>query len=235
MKITKTVVELEKVNFDYNGDYLLKNISINVEERDFVAIIGPNGAGKTTLIKIILGLLKPNSGKIKLFSKNIEDFHEKDWNLIGYIPQKAEIDNNFPGSVKEILSMKCINIDKKVLEILNLENLLEQKFSNLSGGQQQKVLIALALSSDPKLLILDEPTVGVDASALQKFYEILQKLNKEKQVTVIIVTHEIGIIQNFVKSVICINREFTSKGDPKDIDQMLKQAYGAGFEIHKHV
>jgi len=225
-------LDMDHVSFSYEGNDVFRDVAIHIEEGDFVAVIGPNGSGKTTLIKIALGLLRPQEGRINLFRTPIEAF--KAWDLIGYIPQKGDFERNFPGSVNEVLALKGGVADPKTLKMLEIEELGKRRFSELSGGQQQKVLIALALSSRPKLLILDEPTVGVDVKALQNFYFILKKLNKERGVTVLLVTHEVGMIQSYVKSVLCVSRDFSCKGKPENLEDILKEAYGKSFDIHHH-
>jgi zinc transport system ATP-binding protein len=226
------VLEMKGVSYAYNGNPVFSGVTMSIGEGDFVAVIGPNGSGKTTLMKIALGLLRPQEGRVTLFGKDIGSF--RDWKLVGYIPQKSEFDRNFPGSVAEILSLKGASPDHKLFHVLDIHKLLSKRFSDLSGGQQQKVLIALALSSGPKLLVMDEPTVGVDVSALQNFYSMLKRLNNELGVSIVLVTHEVGMIQNYVKSVFCISREFTCSGPPEDMEEMLRKAYGKGFEIHHH-
>lgn len=216
----KSIIEINSLSFSYRESEILENISLRIEEKDFIALIGPNGSGKTTLIKIILGLLEPNKGEIDLKIKKEE---------IGYVPQYHEIDPNFPGTVKEILSKK----NKEIIEQTGIEDLMEKKFVNLSGGQQQKVLIALALEQNPKLLILDEPTSGIDSRSEQSFYELLKKLNK-KGVTIILVTHEIGMVHSLVKDVICINHRICCTGKTAELPQLLKKAYGSDFIQHHH-
>lgn len=228
----KPIICLNDISFSYDKVPILEHISIDIDEQDFVAIIGPNGAGKTTLVKLILGMLHANTGTVEVFDKNIEKFDA--WNLIGYIPQKTDIDRNFPGNVREILLLKQEKINKNITELLEIEKILNERFSELSGGQQQKVLIALALSTNPRLLILDEPTVGVDLRSLDSFFNILKKLNKEMKVTIVLVTHEVGVIQKFVNNIICINRNFSCRGSPEKIGHMLKQVYGSSFGIHTH-
>ncbi len=225
-------LEMDGLSFAYDGNIVFKDVDVRVEEGDFVAVIGPNGSGKTTLVKIALGLIRPQEGAVRLFGVPVGDF--RDWGLIGYIPQKSEFDRNFPGSVRETLALKGGKPDGKLMKLLDIERLLERRFSELSGGQQQKVLIALALSSKPKLLILDEPTVGVDVSALQNFYSILKRLNREMGVTIVLVTHEVGMIQSYVKSVFCISRDFSCRGPADEMEEMLEKVYGKSFGMHRH-
>ncbi len=225
-------LEMDGLSFAYDGNVVFKDVDVRVEEGDFVAVIGPNGSGKTTLVKIALGLMKPQKGAVRLFGTAVEDF--KDWELVGYIPQKSDFDRNFPGSVSETLALKGGRPEDRIMKMLDIGRLQEKRFSELSGGQQQKVLIALALSSKPKLLILDEPTVGVDVSALQGFYSILKRLNREMGVTIVLVTHEVGMIQSYVKSVFCISRDFSCRGPADEMDEMLEKVYGKSFGIHHH-
>ncbi|MBI5227846.1 metal ABC transporter ATP-binding protein [Candidatus Micrarchaeota archaeon] len=229
------VIEIKDLSFSYNENEVLNNISVEIGKGEFVAMIGPNGSGKTTLIKIILGLLNPTGGSIKLFGKDISEF--RDWNEIGYIPQKGSIEENFPGSISEVISLKegSCSEKEKIVKMLDLEKLLGRKFSNLSGGQQQKVLIALALTSNPKLLILDEPTVGVDLKVQQSFYEILHKLNSELGVTIIIVTHDVGVIPNYVQSIISINHNICCKSKSEKMEELLEQVYGKKVQMFHHM
>ena len=151
------IVNVSSLSFSYGSVKVLENISFSIEERDFLAIIGPNGSGKTTLIKILLGFLEPISGSVMLSIPR---------HSIGYVPQRYAIDRNFPGTVEEIFS----DSKSDAIELTRIKDLLKKKFVNLSGGHQQRVLIAMALQQNPKLLILDEPTAGVDVHAQQSFY-----------------------------------------------------------------
>ena len=219
MPVTQIAL-VSDVSFAYGSNIVLQNISFDIHENDFIALIGPNGSGKTTIIKILLGLLKPSKGEVLL---NIS--RQK----IGYVPQHHTVDRNFPGTVQEILSTKA----KELLTLVGIESLLKTKFVSLSGGQQQRVLIALALKQNPELLILDEPTAGVDVAAQQSFYQLLQKLNK-KGISIVLVTHEIGVISSLVKRVLCINHTICCSGKPKDVPKLIKEMYGADFLHHHH-
>ena len=224
-----SVVKISSLSCSYNGDSVLEDISFDVRKKDFVAIIGPNGSGKTTLINAMLGKLKPAGGSITLFGKKQEDFTE--WERIGYVPQRFSVDRLFPGTVREILSMGKSN---KPAPALGMRQLLHKKFSELSGGQQQKALIAFALQSDPELLILDEPTVGIDAKSQQEFYLMLKHLNSERGVTIVVVTHDVGIIPSHFKRVVCIHQKTCCQGPVSEIEDLLKKAYGDQFVPHTH-
>jgi len=216
----KSLISVSALSFSYDRNMILEDISFNIQENDFVAIIGPNGSGKTTLIRILLGFLTPTKGSIWLSIPR---------NEIGYVPQRYTLDKNFPGTVEEILSSENL----KIIEEVGIENLLKKKFISLSGGQQQLVLIALALQQNPRLIVLDEPTAGVDVQAQQSFYELLKKLNKQG-ITIVLVTHEVGVIPSLVKKVLCINHRICCFGKPEEVPQLLKQMYGQHFVHHHH-
>jgi len=216
----KPLIEVTSLSFSYGETHVLEDISLMVKENDFIAIIGPNGSGKTTLVKVMLGILAPTGGTVtRLLRKH----------QIGYVPQRYTIDKNFPGTVKEILATQ----DKAGSVQAGIDNLLNKKFISLSGGQQQRVLIALALQQKPKLLILDEPTAGVDIRAQQTFYGLLRDLNRTG-IAVILVTHEVGIISSLVKTVICINHKVCCMGKPEEMPRLLKKMYGEHVVHHHH-
>ena len=225
------IVEVLGISYSYNGNDALSNISFSIKEKDFVAVIGRNGSGKTTLMRLILGLLELQTGEIRLFGKNIRNF--KEWACVGYVPQTYNIDNNLPVSVRELLSLNGSQ-KNEIMDMLKISDIIGKKFSDLSGGQQQRVMIALSLSSNPKLLILDEPTVGVDIKAQQDFYDLLKKLNKEMGVTIILVTHDVGLVSSYVNNVICLNGNVCCCGKAHDTERLLKQVYGQDFTIHHH-
>ncbi|HLC91324.1 MAG TPA: metal ABC transporter ATP-binding protein [Candidatus Nanoarchaeia archaeon] len=215
----KPLISVSNLHFSYGENTILEDINVEIVEHDFIALIGPNGSGKTTLVKVLLGLLQPTSGEIFLSIPK-----EK----IGYVPQRYTIDKTFPGTVEEILITK----EGEAIKQTGIKDLLKKKFISLSGGQQQRVLIALALQGSPKLLILDEPTAGVDVQAQQAFYALLKQLNK-KGITIILVTHEVGVLSSLVKKVLCINHRICCMGHPQDMPKLLKQMYGQHF-IHHH-
>ncbi len=216
----KSLISVSSLSFSYGENKVLDNISFEIKEDDFIALIGPNGSGKTTLVKLLLGLLDSSKGEIKLSIPKSK---------IGYVPQRYTIDKNFPGTVQEILSSK----DGEIVKQIGIEVLLPKKFISLSGGQQQRVLIALALQKNPLLLILDEPTAGVDIQAQQEFYDLLKRLNKNG-ITIILVTHEVGVLSSLVKKVLCINHKICCMGKPEEMPKLLKQMYGEHFIPHHH-
>lgn len=189
-----SLVSVSKVKLGYNNIPVVDGLSFDVEEKDFICIVGPNGAGKTTLIRGILGLIPLMSGKIK-FGLNE--------NQIGYMPQETTVDANFPASVFEIVLSGSLNkpgifysAETKTrasgtLKLLGISKLEKQSFSELSGGQRQKVLLARALMATDKLLILDEPSNNLDQKSKESLYELVQKLNSEHNIAIVMVTHDL--------------------------------------------
>lgn len=205
-------IEVKDLVFAYGKDNILKNISFDLNRGDFLTIQGENGSGKSTLIKLILKDLKKKSGQIKLFGKDIEEFD--DFSKIGYVPQVNDANKvAFPVTGKEFVVLnlykkfnifnrptkKCYKKVYDTFEILNIENLLNIPFNQLSGGQAQKVMIARAMVNDPDLLILDEPTVGVDENSKRDFLKLLAHLNDEHKISILMISHEMDIVREFSK------------------------------------
>ena len=210
------IVEFDKVYFGYTSEYILKNISFSVNEGDFVSIIGSNGAGKSTILKLILGELNQNKGEIKIFGENIKKFNR--WNHIGYLEQNAYYKIlNFPATVYETVISNMFydiglfkfpnkNHRTKVIEslkLLGMEKYSNRTISKLSGGQIQRVFLARTLVANPKILILDEPTNGVDRETVDIIYNILSDLNKNKNISIIMVTHDIDIVSKISSKIFC--------------------------------
>ncbi|QCR32899.1 metal ABC transporter ATP-binding protein [Lysinibacillus sp. SGAir0095] len=229
--MSQTLIEMKNVSFQYEYTQVLKNISLKVDEGDFLAILGPNGSGKSTLLKLLLGLLKPMTGQVELFGQSNETFHNREW--IGYVSQKSNAFNSgFPATVEEVVKSgltKKVGLLKKmpkdandkVIEALNsvgMEQFRSRNIGQLSGGQQQRVFIARALISDPKVLILDEPTVGIDHENVQSFYDMLAKLNEEQNKTIILVTHDVDTVSNRISHVACLNQTIHFHGFKKEFD-----------------
>jgi zinc transport system ATP-binding protein len=236
---TKNLIEVKDVSFSYNRDEILKDISLDVHRGDYTGIVGPNGAGKTTLIKIILGLLKPSGGSIRIFGEDINQF--KDWSKIGYVPQKAtNFDVNFPATVKEVVAMSRFakrglfhgtnKQDEKIIEEslkqVEMWDYKDRLIGDLSGGQQQRVFIARALAGQPEIIFFDEPTTGIDKKSQDEFYNILRKLNTEFDLTLILVTHDVDRIVKEAMHIACVDKtlvyhrsveEFLKAGELVDI------------------
>lgn len=223
-----SIINIKNVSFAYEVQTVLDNISLEVNEKDFLAIIGPNGGGKSTLLKLILGVNKLQKGSIKVLenkpSLNLEN--------IGYVPQNTNINTNFPISVLDVVLMghikdkltskkqkwykKLFNISyekseiacaKGALEQVGMEDFANSKIGSLSGGQRQRVMIARSLCTHPKILLLDEPTASIDVEGQRKIYELLKVLNKT--ITIVVVSHDISVILNYASKVAHINKTLT--------------------------
>jgi zinc transport system ATP-binding protein len=244
----RPLIRIEDVAFRYGRDPVLVDIELSIQPGDFLAVIGPNGSGKTTLIKIMLGLLAPSRGTVSLFGTPIREF--RDWDRVGYVPQKAtHFDPYFPASVQEVVGMglvaggnrgRLLSGERKsrVLEALASVGLGDEKsrpIGELSGGQQQRVFIARALVSSPAILVLDEPTAGVDVGAQNTFYSMLDRLNREKGLTVVFSTHNVGVVTEHVNKVACINQRLYFHGSHEEFcatDHLLEMAGGRAHIIH---
>lgn len=222
------VLEIEKVSFSFYNNEVLKDISFKLYKGDFLGLIGQNGSGKTTLIKLILGIYNLKKGKIKILGKNLRNFNN--WDKIGYVQQKAtNIESSFPANVSEIVAMgllskkrfpKIISKDdikkvNSVLKLVNMDSYFNRRINELSGGQQQRVMIARAIVSNPEILILDEPTTGVDINMQKSFYDLLKDLNK-KGITIILISHDIGTITNNVNKIAYLNKTLEFYDSHKD-------------------
>lgn len=210
------IIEFDKVYFGYTSEYILKNINFSANEGDFVSIIGSNGAGKSTILKLILGELNQNKGDIKIFGDNIKNFNR--WHYIGYLEQNAYYKMlNFPATVYETVMSNMFhdiglfkfpnkNCRAKVIEslkLLGMEKYSNRTISKLSGGQIQRVFLARTLVANPKILILDEPTNGVDSETVDIIYNILSDLNKNKNISIIMVTHDIESAAKISSKIFC--------------------------------
>jgi zinc transport system ATP-binding protein len=245
MQLNQPIIEVNNVSLGYGSEEILSDIHLNVQQGDFAGIIGPNGSGKTTLLKVILGLAKADHGEVRLFGEELSKF--KSWEKIGYVPQKAtHFNNRLPITVKEVVSLgftgkaKGVKLNDKIQEALRVVGMSDHEnrlLKELSGGQQQRVFIAKALVSSPELLILDEPTTGVDASSQDQFYELLSNLNANG-LTLIMVSHDLDIVVKEVNKLICINKTILYSGPPEEFiesDNIEKlQGKSRKVILHKH-
>jgi zinc transport system ATP-binding protein len=215
------LITLTNVWSGYQKDYILQDINLTINELDFLGIIGPNGGGKTTLIKLILGLLKPWRGEVKIMGREVN----KGRQYLGYVPQILEFDRNFPVRVEDVVLMGRLNnyrlfklynkqdynIVYNALDQVGILNLSKCNICELSGGQRQRVYIARALASQPRILILDEPTANVDPQNQHSIYELLKQLNQF--ITIVMISHDLEGISNYVKTLACLNRRLIYHGD----------------------
>lgn len=248
MKDRHPLIEIEDLEFRYRRDPVLVDVELAIEAGDFLAVIGPNGSGKTTLIKIMLGLLEPSRGSVSLFGAPIRDFQE--WERVGYVPQKAtHFDPYFPASVQEVVATGLVaggrrkrsvsgerkSLVLRALEAVGMHDKHTRPIGELSGGQQQRVFIARALVSSPDILILDEPTAGVDAEAQNTFYAMLDRLNRERGLTVVFSTHNVGVVTKHANKVACINQRLYFHGSHDEFcetDHLLEMVGGRAHIIH---
>lgn len=239
------IVEIDRLSYAYSGNLVLDNISFTIDEGNILGIIGPNGAGKTTLFSCMLGLLDDYTGTIKILGEDIKKKNSKVFKSIGYIQQKKTIEQNFPATVEEIVSLGITIMDKtskeKIALALETVGLLAQKdrrVGELSGGQQQRVLIAKAMVNNPKLLILDEPVTGIDLEMQNKFYSLLKKLNQENKITIIWASHDLDAVNRFATSVACINRSMFFHGKTYEFFEnpdLLKAYSESSMQAHMHL
>lgn len=232
------ILKVEDLSYKYDKQYALENISFEVDKGDYLAVLGPNGSGKTTLIKLLLGLLEPESGRIDYI------FNHKKVS-IGYVPQKVMAkDKLFPATVKEIVATGLLEGKKgiryytkddykkvdDVLSLLDAYDFKNKRISELSGGQQQRVLLARAIVKNPELLILDEPTSALDPKMREEFYDILGDLNK-KGVSIIFISHDITSIEKYANKALYLNKELVYFGDFDKFKHSKEVIKYMGFEL----
>jgi zinc transport system ATP-binding protein len=243
-QIQTPIIKIENLNFRYDRERVLEDINLTIPKGSFLGIVGPNGSGKSTLLKLMLGLLKVKNGKIELFGTPQQKFRQ--WDRIGFVSQKANSFNTgFPATVYEVvasglakkaglfkrISSKYRKDIQEAIESVGMTPFAERNIGELSGGQQQRVFIARALVSKPDVLILDEPTVGVDSKNVQNFYDMLDHLNKDLGITLLLVTHDIGSISSKVTHVACLNKHLHFHGRTEEFEQ-LKEGEMSSFYGH---
>ncbi|MDD4126954.1 MAG: ABC transporter ATP-binding protein [Methanomicrobium sp.] len=241
--MSETAVDVRNVTIYRDNQKILDEINFKIEEGQSYAIIGPNGGGKTTLIKVILGLIKPENGTVRIYG----DEPEKNRYLLGYVPQFHTFDFNFPITVREMVltgrlghikgfrkkySDSDIEMVDEALSSLGIANLSERSLNELSGGEQQRAIIARAIVGKPKILLLDEPTVYVDSPTEDKFHDILMQLHKK--MTIVLVTHDIGVLSSNVDIITCLNRKLYTHNDNVITDDMLLSAYKCPVDLIAH-
>ena len=245
----KPIVEFRDVSVRYNNEVLaLDRITLDVNDRDLIALIGPNGAGKSTLLNVILGLTKPTSGSVKLFGTQVLTNNLKH---VGYVPQKAQAqDANSPFTVFETVTLGRIpqagvlhrlgggdrQKVEEVLRLFEIYGLKDRKIGQLSGGQAQRVFVAKAIVAEPKLLLLDEPMSGVDVASKSEFYGIIERLNKQMGITIILSSHDIGAVTKLANRVVCINRSlfFCGQNFEFSASTVLPKMYDYPVETMDH-
>lgn len=251
MRMATPLLELERVDFSYNGEKALEEVSFSVAAGDYIGIVGGNGSGKTTLLKVMLGLLPPDQGTVRLFGEPLSRF--RDWSKVGYVPQHiARAESAFPATVGEVVAsglpsrsvlrgpLRSAGERTQVDEALRragIADFARRRIGELSGGERQRVFIARALVSRPSLLVLDEPTTGVDVRSEAEFYAFLGELNRNG-ITIILVSHDLDVVAREVGTVIALNRRVVCQVPSEEFvsGDYLKQLYGEGarFVPHHH-
>jgi zinc transport system ATP-binding protein len=235
-------IEVEHVFYSYEGSEVLRDVTFNLERGEFLGIIGPNGGGKTTLLKLLLGILKPDRGRIRILGQEPHDAGHR----VGYVPQNIGFSRSFPISVADVALMGRLSRSKiarrytdedrekirQVLEKVGMWEYRDRPIDKLSGGQRQRVFIARALSTDPEILYLDEPTAGIDTEFQSHLYDFLKELNRE--VTIVVITHDIGVISSYMKSIACLNRHFIFHEGGEITQKMIDMAYQCPVDLIAH-
>ncbi|MCK9581647.1 MAG: ABC transporter ATP-binding protein [Methanoregula sp.] len=237
------VIEVEDLWLKRNGEEILEGINLRIMPGDVYAIIGPNGGGKTTLLKVILGLIPPDRGTVRILGGQPREKRH----LLGYVPQLRTFDFHYPISVREMVLSGLLGrktgilktftaadtmLADKALATMGISHLAGRAIRDLSGGEQQRVVIARALVGDPQVLLLDEPTVFVDAPTETQFYDILGNL--ARTMTIVMVTHDIGVIVSHVTKVACLNRRLFTHDSRELTEDMIQGAYQCPVDIIAH-
>jgi len=239
---SKELVKLEDIWVYYDDVPVLEGVNLSIEKDDFLGIIGPNGGGKTTLLKVVLGLVKPSRGTVTVLGST----PERNRKLIGYIAQSSLFDHDFPISVLEVVLMgrygkvglikRFSNEDKrlalKALENVEMLDYKDRQIGRLSGGEQQRVFIARALVAEPKMLLLDEPTTGVDTPMQTEFYELLAKL--KRTMAIVLVSHDISAVSIHVDSIACLNHQLYYHGSKEVGPEILEATYKCPVQMIAH-
>ncbi len=246
---SEIIVRAEHLSVAYQDKLVLEDITFDIHAGEFWGILGPNGSGKTTLLRAMLGLNEPFSGSITMFGKNPHELgSERD--RIGYVPQHAIIDFNFPIRVKDVVLLgrsrkigighRASQSDKdavaQAMEFVEITDLADRQIGRLSGGQRQRVLIARALALQPSILLLDEPTAALDVNAAESFYEWLNNMHEKMNLTLVLVSHDVGVVSRYVSSVACLNRTLVAHGVPSEVlaGGALEKMYGCDAMLFGH-
>lgn len=243
------LIRVEGLGYKIGSQSILEQVSFEIKKGEYVGVLGPNGGGKSTLLKLILGLLKPSAGEIFLYGTKAAKFKQR--YKLGYVPQHLGLSSpGLPATVLEVIQSGLTaklgpfrslgsadhQAVEQAIELCALENLKKQPLAGLSGGERQRVFIARALAAGPELLLLDEPVTGVDLASQERFYQFIAKLNRELQLTLMFVSHDLGVIVGEVSSLLCLNKTLVCHGPAADSynDGLLNQLYGKSTHSHLH-
>jgi zinc transport system ATP-binding protein len=249
--MSEQVVQIEDLYFSYGEQTVLDGVNLSVSRGEFLGIMGPNGSGKSTLMRLILGLLPPQKGNIYVFGQPV--YPLKKHLRIGYVSQKVNHFNlGFPATVREVVASGLTGrlglfrwmsksdwaFVEQMIEQVGLTPWMHRNMGKLSGGQQQRAFMARALVHKPELLILDEPTVGVDVKSTRQFYQLLTSLHQNQRLTLILVTHDISVVSTYVNRVACLNKKLFFHGDPDDFvekqQEILSAVYDHEVQVVRH-
>jgi len=237
----REIVRLDNVSFSYNGTPALTDVNLTINAGDFACVVGPNGGGKTTLVKLMIGLLTPTRGSVRLFGQPPGRSRHR----AGYVPQQLECDVTFPVRVRDVVLMgrlregffpRYSREDKaaalQALEAVELYPLRNRTFGELSGGERQRVLIARALAGRPEILVLDEPTAHVDIAVQKDLHDLLTDLNRS--ITIVLITHDLGFVSSYVNQVICVNRTVVKHPTSRITGEIIAEMYGTDVSMVRH-
>lgn len=237
--MTAPIVEIHGLSFQYSGQEVLRDINLTIQRGDFVSVIGPNGGGKTTLVKLILGLITPTCGTVRIGGKP-PGAHST---VVGYVPQYINHNLNFPASVMDVVLMGRYNPGRRLffgnkrkdrrealeaLERLGMADHSRKKITALSGGQRQRVLIARALVTNPELLVLDEPTASLDTKGQTDFFDLLKELNRD--LTILVVSHDLLVVSSYAKSIACVNKRLHYHQTVGTTGELMEAFYSCSVE-----
>ena len=228
------IVEIRNLTVKYDGHVILNELNFYINSGEIVAIIGPNGSGKTTLLKAILGLI-PHQGEVKIFGGP----PQLALNDIGYVPQRFDFDRSFPLMVGEFLDFVKVTNEswrEEVLREVGVNAFMDKRLGELSGGQMQRLLMAKAMLKEPRLLMLDEATSGVDMAAEMTFFELIEHVNEEHGVTIVLISHEVQMVYKFATQILCLNKDLVCNGRPKEAitQEVLEKLHGKNIEFQPH-
>ncbi len=235
------VISIDGASYAYGDGWVLENVNLKIFDGEFTSIVGPNGGGKTTLLRLMLGLLKPQRGSVRVMGGKPEDARDK----LGYMPQHLNFDPLFPVSVMDIVLMgrlqgmgkiRYSDADRETaqrcLRELDAEHLAKRQFADLSGGQRQRVLLARTLTCQPKILLLDEPTANVDLEVERSLYNVLLKLNE--RMTILVVSHDLSFVSKSIESVICVNRNVVRHQTSEITPESIRKLYRTDMRVVLH-
>jgi len=226
----QNILEVKNLTVNFNNEKVIDNLSFNLKKGENLVVVGPNGAGKTVLLRTLIGMI-PFEGEIK-WEKDVK---------IGYVPQKILPEKNIPLSIEEFFNFKKIDSNQivKALKSVGINDLsvLKKKIGVISSGQLQRILIAWSLIGNPEILLFDEPLSGIDIEGEETIYNLLSQIEKERNLAIILITHDLSVVYKFADSVLCMNKKVICYGSPQEAltPQKLSQLYGGEIKLYKHV